>query len=391
VATIALYANKIIQMPGLIRDIKKSVTDYKSELSALKTKSLAINKSVCNLDDVISSIQASSQTQERKIALLETFSNNCEQFITDTIGIDREVADIVKKRKDDFYDKNSYLKPECEKDKLEIWLENRWNDLKTADEWCKEHWKLVVTVAIVVAAVVLILTGVGGILGAMALGALFGTVIGGTIGGVLSVRQGGSFFEGVENGAFNGAIAGIITGGMGFAMSAGGTVALSLKQTLLIGGVSGAGTSLISDLGDKFIKGDNISWGQIGLNLLVSGTVGVAFAGIGYGISKSLGALFKNVSWFSKAKELFRIGKTSNANYGRITSYTTSKPQGVSLNFANGTGKSIFRIEFDVSKYLHYHLPSLFGTKAHVPFSPILDSSIATNISNYIKEIIGGR
>lgn len=56
------------------------------------------------------------------------------------------------------------------------------------------------------------------------------------------------------------------------------------------------------------------------------------------------------------------------------------------MNFANGMGKSIFRIEFDVSKYLHYHLPSLFGTKRHIPFSPMLDSSIAANISNYIKK-----
>ena len=63
-ATIALYADKINRMPGLIKDVKISVTDYKSELAALKTKSLTINKSVCNLDDIISSIQTSSQTQE---------------------------------------------------------------------------------------------------------------------------------------------------------------------------------------------------------------------------------------------------------------------------------------------------------------------------------------
>jgi len=67
-ATIALYANKTRQMPGLIKDIKKSVTDYQSELSILKMKSLSINRSECNLDDVISAIQSSSQTQEQKIS-----------------------------------------------------------------------------------------------------------------------------------------------------------------------------------------------------------------------------------------------------------------------------------------------------------------------------------
>jgi len=33
-ATITLYAGKINQMPGLIKEVKKSVVDYKSELSA---------------------------------------------------------------------------------------------------------------------------------------------------------------------------------------------------------------------------------------------------------------------------------------------------------------------------------------------------------------------
>ena len=103
-ATIALYANKINQMPGLIKDVKQSVTDYKSELSALKTKSLTINRSVCNLDDVISSIQSSSQTQEQKIASLDTFYKNCETFTAEVVRIDGDVADVIKQRKDEFYD-----------------------------------------------------------------------------------------------------------------------------------------------------------------------------------------------------------------------------------------------------------------------------------------------
>ncbi len=72
ISTIALYSNKINQMPSLIKDVKQAVTDYRSELTALKTKTLAINKSVYNLDDVISSILSSSQTQEQKISSLKT-------------------------------------------------------------------------------------------------------------------------------------------------------------------------------------------------------------------------------------------------------------------------------------------------------------------------------
>ena len=184
--------------------------------------------------------------------------------------------------------------------------------------------------------------------------------------------------DGFENGAFSGAIAGIISGGMGFGLSAGGKAALGLGKTMLIGAASGLGSSLISDLGDILIKGEDISLGEVFFNAAFSG----AFAGASYGFSKAFGSLLKNSSWLSKAKELFRIGKTSNANYGKITSYTTTNPKGISINFSSYNSKS-FRIEFDVSRYLHYHFPSLFGSKAHVPLSPIIDSSISRVISNY--------
>ena len=135
--------------------------------------------------------------------------------------------------------------------------------------------------------------------------------------------------DGFENGAFSGAIAGIISGGMGFGLSAGGKAALGLGKTMLIGAASGLGSSLISDLGDILIKGEDISLGEVFFNAAFSG----AFAGASYGFSKAFGSLLKNSSWLSKAKELFRIGKTSNANYGKITSYTTTNPKGISINF----------------------------------------------------------
>lgn len=313
--------------------------------------------------------------------MLDNLEKDVECFATDVERVDFAVADIINWQKNDFYDNYSYLKPDCEKNGWERFCDG----CKKVGEWCKEHWKLIITVVIVVVAVVLICTGVGGILGATALGALLGTAIGGTVGGVMSVISGGSFFEGFENGAFSGAISGIISGGMGFAISVGGAVALTLGQTLAIGGVSGMGSSFISDLGDKFIKGENISWENIVINALLTGTVSAVFAGTGYGISKGISSLLKNSSWLSNGRELFRFGKTLKTSYGKVTSYTTSNPKGISLNFANNSGKSLFRIEFDISRYLHYHLPLSFGTKAHVPLSPVFDTTIGSLIGKYLN------
>jgi hypothetical protein len=43
-ATISLYASQINQMPGLIADLKRSVTDYKSELESMTRRALSIKR-----------------------------------------------------------------------------------------------------------------------------------------------------------------------------------------------------------------------------------------------------------------------------------------------------------------------------------------------------------
>ena len=217
-ATIALYSNKIAQMSGLLGETKKTVSDYKSELFSLKSKALAIKQSICNMEDVVSSIQASTSVQEEKVDSLEQIIGSSEQFIEDTYRIDGNVADLVNKRKDDFYDQYKYLKPDCEK--------NSWEKFKDGcekvGEWCKEHWKIIVTVVLVIAAIVLIVVTGGLVLGPIltilveaAKGLIAGAIIGGIIGGLSSVAAGGSFFEGFEEGAFSGACIGALFGGIG--------------------------------------------------------------------------------------------------------------------------------------------------------------------------------
>ena len=176
-ATIALYAGKLNQMPGLIKDAKKSVDKLKTELSDLQKKAYNVDSSVCDLSEVISSIQASAQTQEDRIAALENFQANSEEFICEVVRIDQNVADTVNQNKENFFKQYEYLKPECEKSGWEKFCDK----LEAIGEWCKKHWKLIVTVVVVVVAVVLIVATAGATLGPMMtilLGAAKGLVAG---------------------------------------------------------------------------------------------------------------------------------------------------------------------------------------------------------------------
>lgn len=109
-ATITLYAGKVNQMSRLINHAKKAIKEYKSDLKSLKSKVLKIDSSICNVDDVISSIKSSTQTQEDKIDALDNLKKDVNEFVSDVVRIDGDVADVINKSKGDFYDKYEYLK-----------------------------------------------------------------------------------------------------------------------------------------------------------------------------------------------------------------------------------------------------------------------------------------
>ena len=247
-STITLYASKINQMPSLINDAKKAVKEYKSDLKSLNLKVLTIDNSICNVDDVISSIKSSTQTQGDKIDALDKLKKDVNEFVSEVVRIDGDAADAINKSKDDFYDKYEYLKPECEKSGWEKFKDG----CKKVGEWCKEHWKAIITVVIVITAVVILVTcpACGAIIAGACWGAISGAVIGGVAGGLSSLAAGGSFWAGFEEGAFSGALTGAIFGGIGGAGSLLGNVSNScklfsvMKWTSRITGVLSGGMGL---------------------------------------------------------------------------------------------------------------------------------------------------
>ena len=107
---------------------------------------LSIDESICNVDDVISSIKSSTQTQEDKVESLESLKENINEYISYVVTIDQNAADAINKSKNDFYDKYEYLKPDIEKS----WLEEK---VDNACEWCKEHWKEILITVLAIAMV----------------------------------------------------------------------------------------------------------------------------------------------------------------------------------------------------------------------------------------------
>ena len=109
----------------------------------MKSKTLNIRKSVCDLDDVIGMIQASTEIQEQKAESLEAFSRKTEEFTAEAARIDEDAAAVINQNKENFYNKYNYLKSDAEKSDWEEFWDN-------AAKWCKEHWESICNVVIVV-------------------------------------------------------------------------------------------------------------------------------------------------------------------------------------------------------------------------------------------------
>ena len=238
-ATIALYKDKLNSMPNLITGLQSSINSCKGDLFSLSVNTLLVDSSICNMDEVARELRSATDTLEDRVEKLEHFHDSIEDFIQLTVDTDQDVADAVNQSKEDFYETYDYLKPDAEKSGWEKFCDG----VKAAADWCKDHWKLIVTaVLVVVSVVVLCIPGIGPLLTAACWGAIIGAAVGGTVGGISSYINGGAFLEGFEQGAFNGAISGAIGGAI-----SGGFVHILGPASTLLGSIGqGAGIGAIS-------------------------------------------------------------------------------------------------------------------------------------------------
>ena len=295
-ATITLYKEKVNGVGGLIDNLIKSSSNLDVQLGTLKNTLQGVDSSTCNLQDTVDSISSSSKSEKSKIEDLKKLNNKLSEFIETASRKDSAAEEEIKKSKEDFYTKYSYLKPECEKSVIE----HICDGVQSAADWCKEHWKFIATVVLVAVAVVLLCTGVGSGLGAAIIagacwGAILGACIRGVSGGLESVANGGSFLEGFEDGALSGAISGAI-GGAAFA---------GLGQ---LGAVAGKGIKCMSGFG-KFIKGTASVTKVMSTAMGGFDTIALVDKAFGNGDIATLNAKLHE----SKAYNIFQTGVTATA------------------------------------------------------------------------------
>lgn len=366
-ATIALYSSKMNIMPSLISDLKSAVQDLKMEFRSLSTMCKEINRSVCDLDDVIRTISTSTQTQDEKIFALESLNASVKEFAGKASRIDGDVADYVNGSKDDFYDKYSYLKPECEK--------NGWDKFcdgcKKVGEWCCENWEalcvLIVSVVAIVAVIALSIVtfGATAVLVAALVGAvvgLAGQLIGDTIGYIRTGKWSGSIADYIGS-MFGGAIGGILM------LTGNATAACA---------VDGALSSLLSDSISSLASGDKKSLGDMLLNASVSAAfsagcslvLGKITDKLCRGIAKKIPAL-KRLSGRGSYSASFTMVLTKLKN-GTIKNFSWKTIRngviaGLSGDFFKNILSGFGIVDFSISIIKKIKLPQAYDNTIYIP------------------------
>lgn len=301
--------------------LKKSTNNLTEALGSLKTK-ISLASIGVNVSESQEQTKAAQEREKTKKSSLSLAYDKLSTLISDVGSIDIKASSKIRERKETFYDRYYYLKPECEKnrrEKVKDAIKKGWDGLCDIGnaiknfavdvfEWCKDHWKLIATALMVVAAIAIIICTGGTALGpvmavvlAAAKGLLIGAAVGGLCGGVFNVVKTGdisfnAFLEGFEDGAFSGAISGAITGGMGAWMSGwasgGGQAALrslSMGKKMLIGGIGDATASFLGDFGDYILNPEEgITIGEIAVNTVFSFALGFVATGVSNKVGQKL-------------------------------------------------------------------------------------------------------
>lgn len=162
-------------------------------ISTLKSK-IDNARIAANVDTSYTKAQNAEKREETKKSALTTGYNKLETLISDVYTVDTKSAHKIRERKNDFYARYDYLKPDCEKTDKELRAERRakrWQRfkdfcsgvanavcdiVKNVVDWCKEHWELLTAALVAVAVVALAIVTFGA--AAVALAAIIGATVG---------------------------------------------------------------------------------------------------------------------------------------------------------------------------------------------------------------------
>lgn len=173
--------------------LKQSANNLTEALGSLKAK-IGLASIGVNVSESQEQTKAAHEREKNKKSSLSLAYDKLSALISDVGSVDIKASSKIRERKETFYDRYYYLKPECEKTKKEKRKDKRaerWQNVKdfwggvgeaiknfvvSVGEWCKENWELLAAAFVAIAVVVFAVCTFGA--GAVLIAAMVGAAVG---------------------------------------------------------------------------------------------------------------------------------------------------------------------------------------------------------------------
>ena len=206
---------------------KKNTNSLTQSLDSLRGKVNAA-ATAADVSTASASTSRALSREEQKQGAMSLAYDKLDTMIADAGQVDNAAAGKVEQLKKDFYKEYGYLKPECEKswrEKAGDAIKGAWDGLCSignaiadfvcdAIEWVKKNLatvlKALAVIALLVVSILLLATGVGGLLAIACIGCIVGILGSLLTNGIGNLCSGKNFFDGAIDAMLIGGITGAI-------------------------------------------------------------------------------------------------------------------------------------------------------------------------------------
>ena len=157
-ATIELHKTKFDGFQTVLDKLCSCFGSYDATMSDLKRTAGAVDSTTCDLEQVIDDISNSQDSKEEKIKRAKELNRKLGTFVRSAVQHESDSADQIKKEKQKFYRKYSYLEPDCEKGFWKKVGEFLSSAAEKIAEWVSDNLiAIIVAALIVIAAIVIVI------------------------------------------------------------------------------------------------------------------------------------------------------------------------------------------------------------------------------------------